>query len=105
MKYLHRHTTETEYEIYAIVNDSEVRKPDNYKDPQYLAALEAGEVEVIPYTAPEPISKEQRNEQIRQQRAALYRERVDPLILEKISEADPELKAIKDQIRKELPYE
>lgn len=102
MNYKHIYKANGTFDIYF----GNIKKPDNYAEisEKYRKALESGEVEEVPYVPPSELTVEEKNEQIRQQREARYRQEVDSLTLEKVSDADAELKEIKQQIRKELPY-
>jgi hypothetical protein len=119
MTYKHRYYENNgtvKYRIELHNNGHIYPKPDSYAGDLYLKALAEGKVES--YTTdplltddfqlvPEynEIIIERKNESMRQVRQAQYQQEVDQLTLEKISDNYPELKVIKDKIRKELPYE
>lgn len=77
MNYKHIYKADGTFDIYF----GNIKKPDNYAEisEKYRKALESGEVEEVPYVPPSELTVEEKNEQIRQQREARYRQEVDPL--------------------------
>jgi hypothetical protein len=51
------------------------------------------------------LMKAKHNEATKAARHAAYQSKIDPLLLEKLSDADPVLRIMKDEIRENLPYE
>jgi hypothetical protein len=119
MTYKHRYYENNgtvKYRIELHNNGHIYPKPDSYAGDLYLKALAEDKVEsyttdplltddfqLVPQY--DEIMIERENERIRQARQSRYQQEVDPLMFEKLSDNYPELKVIKDKIRKELPYE